>query len=165
MGDFEWMTEEEYKDWKNFSCCLEVDLVYPKELHDDHNDYLLAPEALELNGVKKLVPNLSDKKKYILHHVNLKQYLFLGMKLEKVHRGIRFRAEPWMKSYIEKNTVLRMRAKNAFEKDFFKLLNNSMFGKAMENIRTRVDIRLLNEEKKSQEDGLQTQFQTSDDLR
>ena len=158
VGDFSWMSKEKLKNWERFSCCLEVDLVYPKELHDLHNAYPLAPEALELNGVTKLVPNLWDKKKYVLHHENLKQYLALGLKLKKVHRGIRFRAEPWMKSYIEKNTALRMKAKNSFEKVFFKLLNYSVFGKTMENIRKRVDIRLLNDEKQARKMACRPNF-------
>jgi len=85
---------------------------------------------------------LADKKKYILHCKNLKQYLDLGLKLTKLNRGISFKEEPWMKSYIELNTKLRTKASSEFEKDFFKLMNNSVFGKTMENIRNRVDIRL-----------------------
>ena len=97
-----------------------------------------------VNKVEKLIPNLYHKKKYVLHSQNLKIYLDKGMKLTKIHRGISFDERPWLKSYIEKNTELRKRAKNAFEKDFFKLMNNSVFGKTMENIRKRVDVKLVN---------------------
>ena len=90
LGYFKWMSEEELIDWKNHSCILEVDLEYPKELHDLHNDYPLAPERLKLNGVEKLIPNLYDKEKYIVHHENLKLYLSLGLKIKKIHRGIKF---------------------------------------------------------------------------
>ena len=98
--------------------------------------------------MEKLIPNLWDKEKYIVHHENLKLYLELGLKVKKIHRGIKFREEPWMRSYIELNTDLRTKGKNDFEKDFFKLMNNSVFGKTMENIRNRVDVRLVNDQKK-----------------
>ena len=144
VGDFKWMNEKELGHWGDFPCILEVDLEYPRGLHDLHNDYPLAPERLKIGGVEKLIPNLWDKKKYIVHHENLKLYLELGLKVKKIHRGIKFREEPWMRSYIELNTSLRTKGKNDFEKDFFKLMNNSVFGKTMENIRNRVDVKLVN---------------------
>ena len=97
--------------------------------------------------MEKRIPNLWDKEKYIVHHENLKLYEELGLKIKKVHRGIKFREEPWMKSYIELNTRLRTEAKNDFEKDFFKLMNNSVIGKTMENIRNRVDVKLVSDRK------------------
>ena len=144
VGDFKWMNEKELRHWGDFPCILEVDLEYPRGLHDLHNDYPLAPERLKIGGVEKLIPNLWDKKKYIVHHENLKLYLELGLKVKKIHRGIKFREEPWMRSYIELNTSLRTKGINDFEKDFFKLMNNSVFGKTMENIRNRVDVKLVN---------------------
>ena len=138
---FKWMEVRELETWENHSCILKVDLEYPKSLHDLHSDYPLAPEQIEVNKVLKLIPNLGDKKKYILHFENLKQYLTLGLKLTDIHRGIRFEESPWLKKYIALNTELRAKAKNEFEKDFFKLMNNSVFGKTMENIRNRVDIK------------------------
>ena len=131
VGNFKWMTDFELKNWKNI---LEVDLECPENLHDLHNDYPLAPESLMLNGVEKLVPNLKNKDKYVVHHQNLKLYEELGLKITKIHRGISFDEKPYMKKYIELNTKLRANAKNYFEKDFFKLMNNSVFGKTMENI-------------------------------
>ena len=148
VGGFEWM-EEEKQNWKNIPCILEVDLEYPKELHDLHNDYPLAPERLKIGNVEKLIPNLFDKEKYVVHHHSLKQYEELGLKIKKIHRGIKFREEPWMKSYIELNTDLRAKGKYDFEKDFFKLMNNSVFGKNTENIRNWVDVRLVNDRKKA----------------
>ena len=150
VGNFEWMSEEELKNWKNHSCILEVDLEYPEDLHDLHNDYPLAPERLKIEGVEKLIPNLEDKKKYIIHHESLKLYESLGLKIKKIHRGIKFREESWLEPYIMMNTKLRKNAKNDFENDFFKLMNNSVFGKTMENIRNRVDIRLVNDRRKAE---------------
>jgi len=90
---------------------------------------------------------LNEKNKYVLHHKNLKQYLDLGLKLTKIQRGISFDENAWLKPYIELNTNLRPKAQNEFEKDFFKLMNNSVFGKTMENIRNRVKMRLVNKQK------------------
>ena len=143
---FRWMKREELKDWKNKPCILEVDLTYPEKLHDLHNDYPLAPERITVNKVEKLIPNLNDKTKYVIHHETLKLYLSIGLKLTKIHRGITFEESAWLKPYIDLNTNLRAKATNDFEKDFFKLMNNSVFGKTMENIRNRVDIRLVTRE-------------------
>jgi hypothetical protein len=128
---------------------LEVDLDYPESLHDEHNDYPLAPERMKIGKVDKLVPNLNDKKNYVLHCENLKLYERLGMKISKVHRGIKFEQRDWMKPYIDLNTELRTKATSEFEKEFFKLMNNSVFGKTMENIEKRVDVRLVTEKKKA----------------
>jgi hypothetical protein len=146
------MSEDEIINWNKLSdrngCILEVDLEYPKELHDLHNDYPLAAESMKPDKVAKLIPNLNNKVKYVLHYENLKQYLSLGLKLKCIHRGIKFTESAWLKRYIDINTNLRSKAKNDFEKDFFKLMNNSVFGKTMENIEKHVDIRLITHEKK-----------------
>ena len=135
--------------WEKIPCILEVDLEYPENLHDLHNDYPFCPERVKCkNGVEKLIPNLNDKTKYIIHYKNLIQCLRAGMKLKKIYRGIKFVESEWMKPYIDKNTNLRAKAKNNFEKDFFKLMNNSVFGKTMENIRNRVDVKLVNTKEK-----------------
>ena len=142
--------QQELNTWNKTPCILEVDLQYPKELHDLHNDYPLAPERVKCkNNVEKLIPNLRDKKKYVLHYKNLIQSIGLGMKLTHIHRGIKFIESEWLKPYIDMNTKLRTQAKNNFEKDFFKLMNNSVFGKTMENIRNRVDIKLVNNRKQA----------------
>ncbi|XP_065668188.1 uncharacterized protein LOC136088409 [Hydra vulgaris] len=140
---FKWMDEDELKKWKPIPCILEVDLDYPEHLHDDHNDYPLAPERLNIDKVEKLVPNLNNKKKYIVHYENLKLYERLGLKITKIYRGIKFEERAWLNEYIELNTNLRTKATNDFKKDFFKLMNNSVFGKTMENVENKVDIRLV----------------------
>ena len=147
---------------------LEVDMEYPKELHDSHSDYPLAPENVGIDAtmlspytkrlgekvntgnskVNKLTPNLHHKTNYVLHYRNLQQCLRLGMKLMKIHRVIGFTQSTWLKPYIAYNTEKRTAATNNFEKDFFKLLNNSIFGKTMENLRNRVDVHLLSDETK-----------------
>ena len=153
---FKWLTggemEKIYENRHNLNkmpCILEIDLKYPENLHDLHNDYPLCPEKVKCkNGVEKLIPNLRDKKKYVLHYKNLIQCLDMGLKIKNIHRGIKFVESECMKPYIDKNTNLRAKAKNNFEKDFYKLMNNSVFGKTMENIRNRVDVKLVNTEEK-----------------
>ena len=146
---FKWMNDKELSVWEKIPCILEVDLEYPKELHDLHNDYPLAPERINCGKVEKVIPNLRNKKKYIIHYKNLKQYLDLGLKLTCIHRGIKFVESEWLKPYIDTNTKLRTKANNNFEKDFFKLMNNSVFRKTMENIRNRVNIKLVNDRDKA----------------
>ena len=147
----------------SISYILDVDLEYPSKLHDLHNDYPLAPEKLEINPnmlssycsniankyginigeVNKLVPNLGNKSKNVVHYRNLQLYLSLGMKLTKVHRILKFKQSDWLKKYIDFNTDKRKNAANSFEKDFFKLMNNSVFGKLMENLRKRIRVKML----------------------
>ena len=147
---FKWMNVNELETWELHSCILEVDLEYPKSCHNLHSDYPLAPEQIEVNKVDKLIPNLWNKKKYVIHYENLKQYLNLGLKLTRIHRGIKFKEIKWLEKYITLNTELRTKAKNDFEKDFFKLMNKSVFGKTMENIRNRVDIKLVTDKIKAE---------------
>ena len=103
---------------------------------------------MEINGVEKLVPNLRDKKNYVIHILALNQALQHGLRLDRIHRAIEFDQSPWLKTYIDFNTQLRTAATNDFEKDFFKLMNNSIFGKTMENIRKHGNIKLVTTEEK-----------------
>ena len=112
---FKWMNNNELRVWRKFPCILEVDLEYPNHLHDLHNDYPLAPERITCeNKVEKLIPNLRNKEKYVVHYENLKQYLGLGLRLTRIRRGIKFEESEWLKPYIEMNTKLRTKAKNNF---------------------------------------------------
>ena len=138
----------EKKDTK-IGYIFEVDLEYPSSLWEEHNDYPLAPERIKIVNVDKLIFSFLPKTHYVLHYKNLKQYLEEGMVLKKVQRGIKFNQSCWMEPYIRKNTELRKEAKNAFEKDFFKLMNNSVFGKTIENIRKRQNVKLIDDRKKA----------------
>ena len=123
---------------------LEVDVAYLRELHNYHNDLPFMCERMKINGVEKLVPNLYYKKRYVIHIRALDQAIKHGLVLERIHRAIEFTQLAWMKEYIDFNTSLKTAATNNFEKDFYKLMNNSVFGKTIENIRKHGDIKLVN---------------------
>ena len=112
-------------------------------MHKLHSDMPFLPERMKKNKTQKLVCNLHDKKKCVVHISILKQALDHGLKLKKVHKVIEFNQEAWLKKYIDINTELRKKASNDFEKDFFKLMNNAVFGKTMENVRKHRDIKLV----------------------
>ena len=146
---------------------LEVELKYPEELHKLHNDYLLVPEKLAVSSdmlskyckkiadeydikvgdVTKLIPNLRNKTKYVLHYRNLQLHLSLVVKLIKIYRVLKFKQSDLMKKYVDFNTEKRKNATNDFENDFFKLKINSVYGKTVENLRKRMDVRSVNNKK------------------
>ena len=156
---FKWMNKSELNVWEKVPSILGVDLHYPERLHDAHNDYPLAPERVVCDKkIEKLIPSLRDKMRYVVHYQTLKQYLALGMELTRVHRGIKFEESNWLKPYIDANTALRAKANNEFEKDFFKLMNNSVFGKTMENVRSRKDIKLVSNKDKARKYAAKPNF-------
>ena len=108
---------------------LEWDVDYPKKLFNLHKDLPFLPERKKVNKVEKLICNIEDKEKYVMHIKVLKEALNHGLVLKTAHRVIQFNQKDWLKSYRDMNTKLRKEAKNHFEKDFFKLMNNSVFGK------------------------------------
>ena len=146
---------------------LEVDLDYPEELHEEHKDYPLAPEKIKIEeellspysleikkennikvgGINKLVQNLLSKKNYVVHYRNLRYYLSQGLILKKVHKILEFKQSAWMKPYIDFNTQKRKEANNEADKNLFKLLNNVVYGKTMENMRKRIKITTTTNEK------------------
>ena len=150
--------------WKSpIKYLLELDLKYPDDLHELHNDYPLAPEKLTISSdtllkyckkiankyeikvgdVKKLIPNLDNKTNYVAHYRNLQLYLSSGMKLTKIHRVLKYKQSDWMKKYIDFNIGKRMNAANDSEKYFFKLMINSVYEKRMENLQKRINVRYL----------------------
>ena len=171
-GGFKWLKNVDGFDVNSVSekspigYILKVDPQYFDELHVLHNDYPLAPEKIaipydmlsdyckkianeyeiKVDDVERFIPNLSNKTNYVLYYINLQLYLSLGIKLTKIHRVLKFAQFYWMKKYIDFNTEKRTNAANSFEKDFFKLMFNSVHGKAMENLRKRINFRLVNNE-------------------
>ena len=137
-----------YDENKDKGYFLEVDEEYSKKLFNSHKDLLFLPERKKVEKVEKLICSIEDKEKYVIHKRALKQALNHGLKLKKVHRVIQFNQKAWLKPYIDMNTELRTEAENKFEEDFFKLMNDSVFGKAMENVRNHRDIKLVTSDKK-----------------
>ena len=127
---------------------FEVDVKYPEKIRMLHSDLAFLPERMKINKCTKLTCTIQNKENYVIHIRALKQAVNHGLKLTKVHRIIQFDQEAWLKPYIDMNTDLRKDAKNDFEKDFFKLMNNSVFGKTMENVRNHRDIKLVTSDKR-----------------
>ena len=139
---------------------LEVDVKYPKELHDLYSNLPFLPKKMKIDKCNKLVCDLYNKKKYVVHIKSLKQALNHGLKLKRLHRVIEFHQKAWLKPHIDMNTELRKLAKDDFEKDLFKLMNNAVFGKTMENIRKHRDIKIVTTDKKRNKLVSETNYHT-----
>ena len=142
INGFKWVNDISRKDKKFVKSYDKKNSdkgYYPSKLHRLHSDMPFLPERMKIDKTQKLVCNLHDKKKYVVH-ISILDH---GLKLKKVHRVIEFNQEAWLKKYIDMNTKLRKKASNDFEKDFFKLMNNAVFGKTMENVRKHRDIKLV----------------------
>ncbi|XP_055310918.1 uncharacterized protein LOC129573833 [Sitodiplosis mosellana] len=166
IGGYEWLNESEIErkfntpdERKNAAAIMdlnddsetgfifEVDLHYPPEIHDAHNDYPFCAEHGRLDHImknEKLLLTLNDKKNYVIHLSMLKLALKHGLILKKVHRILQFRQKVWLKPYIDLNTKHRIQSTSNFDKDYYKKMNNCIYGKTLENLRLRTDIRLIN---------------------
>ncbi|XP_049813159.1 uncharacterized protein LOC126260029 [Schistocerca nitens] len=155
VGKFKWLNEDQVhafdvtsvSDEADVGYILEVDLKHPKHCHALHQDLPLCPEKMKSpksnsKAPPRLMCALYNKSRYVIHYRNLKQCLSLGLEVIKIHRILSFSQKAWMKPYIEINTMKRAKATNDFEKNFFKLMNNSTFGKTMQNVRKMRDVRL-----------------------
>ncbi|XP_053202895.1 uncharacterized protein LOC128387677 [Panonychus citri] len=175
INNFEWVAPELYSQViesilkghdQNIGYICQVDLIYPKHLHDQHNDYPMAPEKLNVEtewlsnyqkrliiklegeGLKrckteKLIPNLRDKKNYVVHERNLKFWLEKGLILDKVHSILKFNQSKWLEPYISMCTLNRKQASSSFEKDFWKLMVNSLYGKSIEDKRKHSKVKVI----------------------
>ena len=167
-ANFKWFNNVKLIMYSSTGYMLEVDLQYPKELHLEHSYYPLAPEKIniqkewssdycclkiesehdiKIGSIKKIVSNVMPKNNYVIHYRNLQQCLEKGLILRKVHRILKFKQKDWMKPYIDFNTQKRKEATKDADKNLFKLLNNAVYGKSMENFRKRIKIRIVKNEK------------------
>lgn len=155
ISDYKWITNHGFDttqkllnipDDAEYGYMLEVDLDYPQHLHDLHNDYPFCSEHLCMGNstVEKLVLTLDNKRNYIVHYRMLKLVLTHGLELKKIHRVLQFKQSKWLNDYIMLNTNERAKSNTTFDKERYKFMNNAIYGKAMENVKKYVDIKLIN---------------------
>ncbi|RLU21773.1 hypothetical protein DMN91_006149, partial [Ooceraea biroi] len=150
-ADFQWIDDVSDFDMNSIApdsstgYILEVDLEYPQHLHDAHTDLPFCPTRDKPPGKRqdKLLATLYDKERYVIHYRNLQQYTRHGLRIIKIHRVLQFAQSAWLRRYIELNTQFRMRATNDFEKNLYKLMNNAVFGKTMENVHNHMNVKLV----------------------
>ena len=155
VNNFEWIKDtsqfnedfiKNYYEESDEGYFFEVDVQHFEKLHELHNDLPFLPERMKIEKVEKLIANLHDKTEHIIHMRNLKQALNHGLGLKKVHKVIKFNENAWLKPHIDINIDLRKKARSDFGKDFFKLMNNGVFGKTMENVK-KTEILNLSQQK------------------
>ena len=164
-SDFRWATEKEIQEIEHLiknnayddlpPCTLSVDLAHDEKNRDKEKIFTMCPEVSEVDGVKKLCHNLNDKEDYVVHHRVFKKYLKEGMIVKKVNKVLLYKEKAWMKSYIEFCVEERRKADlagNEFLKEFWKLMCNAVFGKSMENVRNRMNFKLVNSHEQLQKE-------------
>ena len=157
VNNFEWIKDtsqfnedfiKNYTEESDEGYFLEVDVQYLEKIHELHDDLPFLAEGMKIEKVEKLVANLHDNTEYVIHIRNLKQALNHGLVLKKVYKVIKYNQNASLKPYIDMNIDLRKKAKNDFEKDFVKLMNNAVFGNTMENVRKHRNIKLVTTERR-----------------
>ena len=164
VDDLSMFTEDfikSYDEEGDVGYLLVANIEYPKTLRMLHSDLPILPDRMKVNKVKKLVCNVTDKENYSIHIVALKQALNHDLKLIRVHSVISFRQEAWLKPYIDLNTESRKNAKNVFEKDFYKLKINSIYGKTVQNDRKHRNIKLVPTEYKRNKHALEPNYHST----
>lgn len=170
-GGFKWNEEEWCADdiialdpKSDIGYTFEVDLSIPKELHDYMNGYIPCPENISIDPsnlnhwqregykespITKLCTTFLPKKKYVVNYRYLQLCLSLGVQLDGIHRICEYKQKPFMKQYIDQNTESRRLSVTKFGKNFYKLMNNSVYGKCMENVKNRINFRLISTEEEA----------------
>lgn len=168
-GDFQWIDPDQLPNIESIPAdgdigyIMEVDFEYPESLHDLHCDFPLLPKnERPPNGkYNKLLLTVEDKSRYTAHYSTIQQAVQLGLKIKRIHRALQFKQSYWLKSYIDYNTARRAAALTSFEKDFYKLMNNSVFGKTLENQRKHKNIQLVSDNRKLEKLVSKPNFKTT----
>ena len=158
VNNFEWIRDtsqfnevfiKSYNEESDEGYFFEIEIQYPEKVHELQNKVPFLPERMKIEKVEKLITNSDDKTEYVIQIRNLNQASNHGLVLEKVYKGIKFNQNAWLKPYIDMNTKLRKKAKNNFDKSFFKLMNNTVVGKTIKNMRKHRNIKLVTTERRT----------------